>query len=451
MHVSSPLRVSLAAAVAALAAGAVALEPREFVAGWPIDAPAGAEVFDLPLPAEVYAAGTIEQLAVLDANGEPQPFFRRGPEPRAERRVVVEASPLYAAQLQQGLVVGVTSGDRGTSVNVASDAPATATARSTVVGFVLDARGPNIAPVALELDWRALPQPFLLDVVVEQSTDLTSWRTVGRASVAALSVDGAEARHARVPVRAAAGGYLRVTTNGAVADWYLLRATLVSSAAETATPISLRVAPLPDHARPNDAALGTLYFDAGGPLPVATATLAFGDDDGWARADIAAAHSLDGPWIPIAYGELMYRLSFEGREFSNEPIKVARYEARYWRVVPAAPPRGEHLELALEFPQETLRIAVGGRAPYLLAAGTLSEEAGPDATLASVWATLDRPAEVPLAALGARRELGGADALVAASSFPWRLGLLWTVLIVGVLVVGTMAVRLAREMRNPTS
>ena len=441
MHVSSTLRVALAAAATALAAAAAAVEARDFVAGWPIEAPAGAEVFDLPLPADVYAAGTIGQLAVLDANGEPQPFFRRGPEPRAERQIVVDASPLYAAQVQQGLSVGVTSGDRGTSVSVAPDSPATPTAKSTVAGFVLDARGPNIAPVALELDWRALPQPFLLDVVVEQSTDLTSWRTIGRASVAALSVDGAEARHARVPVRAAAGGYLRVTTNGAVADWYLLRATRTL----------IGVAALPADARPSDAAPGTLYFDAGGPLPVASATLAFGDGDGWARADIAAAHSLDGPWIPIAYGELMYRLSFEGREFTNEPIKVARYEARYWRVAPAAPPRGERLELALEFPQETLRIAVGGRAPYLLAAGTLSEEAGPDPTLASVWATFDRPTAVPLASLGARRELGGPDALVAASSFPWRLGLLWTVLIAGVLVVGTMAVRLAREMRNPTS
>jgi hypothetical protein len=147
----------------------------------------------------------------------------------------------------------------------------------------------------------------------------------------------------------------------------------------------------------------------------------------------------------------MYRLSFEGRELSNEPIEVARSEARYWRVVPSAPPRGERFELALEFPQEILRVAPRGRAPYLLAAGTLLDAAGPDATLASVWAMLDRPAQVPLAALGARRELGGPAALVAARPFPWRTASLWAVLIAGVLVVGTMAVRLAREMRSTTS
>lgn len=447
MRKGSALRVSVAALGTALAAAAAALDEREFVAGWPIEAPAAAEVFDLPLTAEVYAAATIGQLAVLDADGEPQPFFRVGPEPRGWRRIVLEASPLYAATFQQGLVVGVTRNDRSTSVNVTSDEPA----EPAITGFVLDARGPNIAPIALELDWRALPQPFLLDVVIEQSTDLTSWREVGRASVAALSVGGAEARHARVPVRAAAGGYLRVTTDGSVADWHLLRATLVSSAVARAAPISLRVAQLPEDAEPDGAIPAALYFDSGGPLPVSMATIAFGDDNGWVRADVSASRSLDGPWIPIAHGELMYRVSFEGREFVSEPIAVPRYEARYWRVVPSAPPRGERLELELQFPQETLRVAVDGRAPYLLAAGTLSEEAGPDTTLASVWATLDRPAEVPLAALGARRELGGPDALVARRLFPWRTATLWSVLIGGVLVVGAMAVRLAQEMRRQPS
>jgi hypothetical protein len=82
----------------------------------------------------------------------------------------------------------------------------------------------------------------------------------------------------------------------------------------------------------------------------------------------------------------------------------------------------------------------------------LADEAGPDATLASVWSALDRPvADVPAATLGQRRELGGAGALVAPRVFPWRTAALWAVLILGVLVVGTMAVRLAREMQKPSS
>jgi hypothetical protein len=182
-----------------------------------------------------------------------------------------------------------------------------------------------------------------------------------------------------------------------------------------------------------------------------------GDSDGWLRAEVAASRSLAGPWTTVVYGELFYALAFEGREFASAPLRLGRqtpyrHEARYWRLSPAgAPPRDQPLELTLEFQQERLRIAAGGTPPYLLAAGTLAEDAGPDATLVSVWSTLDGPAEVPLATLGARRELGGPDALVAGWRFPWRTATLWTVLIGGVLVVGAMAVRLAQEMRSQPS
>ena len=87
--------------------------------------------------------------------------------------------------------------------------------------------------------------------------------------------------------------------------------------------------------------------------------------------------------------------------------------------MPQAPLRGQRSSSSSTFPQEYLRVAVSGGAPYLLAAGTLAEEAGPDATLASVWSALEPPADVvPFATLGARRELGGAAALVAARPFP---------------------------------
>ena len=451
--VSTSARAAAAAVGVALAATAAALDPQQFVAGWPIEVPSGAEVFDVPLTADVYAAASsFDQLAVLDANGEPQAFFRRTPPPAmpVEQGVVLDASPLYAGGTAAGPNVGVTTSERGTAVTVtpgASGSPA-------VIGFVLDARALDLAPIALDLDWRALPQPFLLDVAIEQSTDLTNWRSVGRASVAALAIGDAEARHARVPVRASSGGYYRVTSRGNVADWQLLRATLVTASAEAATPPSVTVPALaadavPEDAESEDATVDALYFDAGGVLPVESVMLAFAGDDGWMRADVAVSASLDGPWVHVAYRELFYELSFEGRDFASAPLRLGRREARYWRVVPSSPLRGEPPQLTLSFPQEYLRVAARGVAPYQLAAGTLAEEAGPDATLASVWSALDPPADVvPLAALGMRRELGGAAALVAPRPFPWRTAALWTVLIAGVLVVGAMAVRLAREMRS---
>ena len=143
--VSTSTRAAAAAVGVALAATAAALDPQQFVAGWPIEVPSGAEVFDVPLTADVYAAASsFDQLAVLDANGEPQAFFRRvvPPVEPAEQGVVLEASPLYAGGTAVSPNVGVTTSERGTSVTVtpgASSSPA-------ITGFVLDARALETAP-----------------------------------------------------------------------------------------------------------------------------------------------------------------------------------------------------------------------------------------------------------------------------------------------------------------
>jgi hypothetical protein len=335
--------------------------------------------------------------------------------------------------------VGVTAG--GAAVTVTQPEAAA----PAVVGFVLDARTSEVASTALELDWRALPQPFLLDVRVEQSTNLTDWRLVGAASVAALAVGAIEVRHTRVPVTAAAGGYLRVTAGSAVADWYLMRATLVSAASDPAPPVVARVAPLA--AVPEGAPEGAVFFDAGAVLPVAAVALDFGAGGGWAQVDVAASDSLDGPWTTVAYNQLFYAIDFGGQRFASAAYEQQR-SARYWRVQPAIPVRGAGFALALEYPQEYLRVAGRSSGPYLLAAGTLAAEAGPDAAFAAVWRQVPVVAAVPEAGVGARRELGGPAVLVLPRQFPWRLAALWAALGGGVLVVAWMAVRLAREMRT---
>lgn len=448
------LRTSaLAVAAACVAATAAALDPLEFVAGWPIDAPAGAEVFDVPLTAEVYAAAAdVEQIAVLDANGAPLSFFRRSaPLPAStERRITLEASPLYVTGPEGQPTVGVTTSVRGTSVTVTPGGAA----EPAVAAFVLDARAVTEAPGTLELDWRALPQPFLADVRVEQSSNLTDWRIVGNAAVATLAIGGAEVRHTRVPVRgASSGGYYRITAARAARDWYLQRAVLVIAESAAATPpLTARVSPLPASALPPDAVPEALYFDSGATLPVSALDLQFAGDTGWARTDVAASTSLAGPWQPIVYGELFYELTYEGRQFASPAVVAGRRELRYWRVVPTAPLRDARVELTLEFPQEHLRVGANAGAPFMLVAGTTAEEAGPDPTFAAVWSEISSEARaVPLARLGARRELGGAASLTAPQPFPWRTTVLWAVLVGGALVVGGMAVRLAREMQQKPS
>ncbi|HEX5046344.1 MAG TPA: DUF3999 family protein [Gammaproteobacteria bacterium] len=446
---------ALAAGLAVAAAAHAALDPNAFEVGWPLEVPAQGGYFDIPLAQDVYRhAPALEQLAVLDARNEPMPFYRVPVDPPSagEQRVTLGVSPLYVWQPGAGAEVSVSTDDRRTSVAITrpADGP-----RTDVAAFVVDARAVERAPTAVELEWRPLPQPFLLDVRVEQSDDLTSWRFVGRGSVAQLAVGGTEARHARVAVSARAGGYLRIGWERTVADFYVERVTLVSS--ETAEPSlqsaqvqALDRAPSPSSGR-DASAPAPLYFDAGGPVPAATATVRFTAGSGWLTADVAVADSLDGPWLPVAYRSLFYEIDYSGARFASTPIDVRRVDKRYWRVTPADPIDRGRVELELRYPQELLRVAANGSPPYLLAAGTRSAGAGPDLTFAAVWRRLD-PAPAPArATLGSLRELGGPAALVEPYVLPWRAAALWAVLVAGVVAVAFMAVRLAREMHEKPS
>jgi hypothetical protein len=223
----------------------------------------------------------------------------------------------------------------------------------------------------------------------------------------------------------------------------------VPSVSTPAAPMrSVRVAPLAAAALPLDAVTDAWYFDVGASLPASAVTIAFAGEAGWLRGDVEGSDSLAGPWIRIANDTLFYALTFEGRTFASPPVTVGRREVRYLRVLLESP-RAVPPELTLAFPQEYLRVGARGAGPWWLVAGTLAEEAGPDPTFAAVWAEIaPTPRTVPIATLGARQEFGGSAARRASRPFPWRTAALWGVLIGGVLVVGGMAVRLAREMER---
>jgi hypothetical protein len=443
--------VPLGAALFAGAAAAAPLKPEQFEVGWPIDTPADERIFDLPLTSEVYRhAASVRELAVLDAAGNAMPFYRVSPPPASatEQRVPLAPSPLYSNEpLEAVTQLSVATANRQTSVVVTrgADDPA-----KEIVAFAVDARAVEAPPIAFELDWRAQPEPFLLDVRIEQSKTLADWRLVGRASVAQLRIGGADVLHKRVPVNASAGGYFRVTWANTLPDWYLEHVTLVSSTVTRATPEDATVAALAEVPKQDDPPVeNALYFDAGGTLPVSSVTLEFTGDNGWARGSVATATSLAGPWDTVAYSPLFYEIDYQGERFASEPLEIGRREARYWRLTTAEPLAPERVALRLAYPTEELRVSAAGTPPYLLAAGTLAPEAGPDSTFAAVWRALPGTGAPPRAALGALRELGGTAALRAPYVFPWRVTLLWVVLGCGVLAVAWMAIRLARELGSP--
>lgn len=437
--------------IAGLGRAAAALEPAQFVAGWPLELPSGGQFFDIPLNAEIYRYGrSLDELAVLDSRGEPMPFYRVDvPSPvESERRTSLAVSPIYGPLDESTIAELSVATDGGrTDVTVTRPPPSE---DSEVVAYIVDARSLEQRPMAIELEWQSLERPFLMGVSIEHSDNLTAWRPAGRGSVASLDIDGNRVTQARVPITGRDRGFYRITWDRQIADWQLERVVFIASElTETATFGTLELMPVevPEEQRVEDA----LFFDAGGELPTTAVDLVIQDANRWASASIEWSNSLTGSWRRLGAARLFYNIDFQGQTFASEPLEIARAEARYWRVVFFPSPPAGRVDLELDYPDEKLRFAANGEAPYMLVGGTLQDDAGPDRTFAELMSTLERQsASIAEARVGARRVLGGPAALETPFAIAWRTVLLWTVLLAAAFGVAWMAFRLAREMFGKT-
>lgn len=421
-----------------------ALDPNDFAFGWPLELGDESTFHDIPLRAEVYRhARRLEEMAVLDADGEAMPFYRviSEPEPSTESSATLDVSPVYRTQGGEvigGLTVEATDERVDVSLGLPPDG------RAEIVAFVADARALGATPVAADLRWNEMDQPFLTTVTMSHSDDLARWSVVGQGSIGALAIDDTQVRHSRVAINGRLGGYFRIEWAGDTpSPWLLEQLDLISSSEPNPTPVE-RVA-LQAVAAPAEGEENALFFDAGGDLPVRALELEFANPNGWANAQIHSGDSLEGPWNLAAIRRFYYRIDFQAGPVRSPVVEVARRAARYWRVLPQRPLDEDAVELQLHYPQEFLRFAANGAAPYLLVGGGLSTESGPDVVLGQVWDQLDEPMSVSVAGLGAMRELGGEAAFIPPREFPWRSALLWGALSLGALAVGWMALRLGRE------
>jgi hypothetical protein len=437
--------VLAASAVAGLALEASALETEQFAVGWAIEIGAPEAFYDIALTDEQYAhARTLAEIAILDAAGEPMPFFRVENEaPSAvDQRTALGVSAIYRTSRQDaGAELSIDSSELRARIAVGepNDRP-----NSEVVAFVVDATSVERTITALDLDWRTPEQPFLLAVTIDHSRDLATWRTVGRGTVATLAVDDARVSHGRVAIAPAAAGFYRITWGRGVAEFALEGVDLLGSVAgEDSLPLTHSLPALDPQESTDDTAL---YFDAGGAVPTQGVRIAFPVANRWISARIESSASIEGPWQRRVPQQLFYQLAIGDAQFAASVVAISRVEARYWRVVPDSGAAPRDLALELQYPQERLRFSAQGQAPYMLVAGTLLDDVGPDRTLEAVLRQLGDGVAVGAATLQPLQSLGGDAAREAPYRFPWQTALLWATLFVGVAVVVWMAVGVAREV-----
>lgn len=408
--------------------------------------------FTLPLEAYRDTRRDLGDLRVLNGAGEAVPFALAADArpPRAPAALTaLRHFPVFAAP------GGATPGDLDVSVRTRADGavisvqPRTRpSATQRPAAWLLDASAVDAPVQALEVDWEDGPGSEVVQVSVSGSDDLRRWQSiVTHAALVRVEQGGQSLSQRRVEFGGRRVRYLRITSESPAFRLRGASAELVADAVPVRRELRQVVAVAGE-------APGEYAFDLGARLPVEAVRVLLPSPNTVAPITLLSRDSGGDEWRHVS-SATVYRLTREGTEVSSPSIDVGHRADRYWLVrvdersggIGAAPPS---LEVAWR-PAHVVFVA-RGEPPFRVVFGN------PDVpraalSLANVIPDYRADAEhrLPVAEVGGvttvalrgdgLRQLFGEDR--------GRRLALWTVLLLGVVILGYMAAKLARQMALP--
>lgn len=455
----------LPAAVAALGAE----RPADFAYGIPLEADGKEALYEVTLPPAVYRGvfgARLADVRVFNGAGEAVPHAwrpRRTAGAEAAKPVTLTLFPLKAEEgaSLDGISIRVRRGPGGrSSVDVTSTSTgARKGSRKRTVGYLVDLTALEQALSAIELEWQVVPEGFAGKLRVDASDDLGSWRTlVGAAPLVNLEMAGQRLQQKRVELPRQKVKYLRLS-------WVPLGAgaappELVSASGEPvertveAVREWMTVEPMKGE-KP-----GEYLFDVRGHYPADRVRLHLPETNTVTQVELLARDKTEQPWRSVTRG-VAYRLRRGDGEITSPDVTIGVTTERFWllRVDPRGGGIGAGLpKLEAGWVPHGLVFAARGEPPFQLAYGSREakpasfaienlipgyrDAAGPKIRAAKAGA--QQTINVSSAKALAQQELGGKARL--RERIDWKRWSLWGALVLGVLILGAMAWRLARQL-----
>jgi hypothetical protein len=470
MAMAVPLALALLAALPASAFAKDELPPR-----WraPLALSQPAPFVEVALPPSTYAHSegrVLSDLRVVDAQGRRVPFALIPPlaasAPRVEQRSDATLYPLPrpATSAPGALPVDATASYASPVELVVQPGTGSVTVRPVGGGPVVSATSPGWlfdlgapregpAPQHLELSWSG-PTEFSIGYALATSDDLRQWRAAGSGQLLSVTSSTGTLTQSRVELPPASARFVRLVWTGLGARPVLTGAQAVATLASQAVPTDLTTlepaaiaASAPAAVADAAARPSGLEVDLGGAMPVETVALRFRAGTHVAPTDVYGRDAADGAWRLLVRG-VFERVERGDGVATSTPLTV-HDTVRWLRFAPDA--RATALDPAsvgvvLQVRPAHVVFAMQGDAPFSLLVGSRNATAAalPVETLVPVWR--DERQRLGRASVGAWGE-DAAAARAAESSSRWarvRGVLLWSVLLVGVAMLGTMVWRLTK-------
>jgi len=436
--------------------GLAAAEPRknDFAYGISIDMPKGAAVAAMSLPAQVYTnafRSDLGDMRVFNAAGEPVPHMIRYARSRAAEPPwrALTFFPLAEAVKHEagGYRVHVRTGPDGTIVTV--DPSIAALPSASARTYLIDLSRLRSGLAQLRLEWQPMTTNWMAAVTVEASDDLTAWTTVrARSTLSDIRYAGQRLLRNTVTLERTSKHYLRLRQLGAGPA---VKLTRIEGRAEMEGRRPIR-AVLKIDGKPAADLPGGFEYESPGVFPVDRVNLIFNQANSVADARVESRSGSRLPWIQRTRG-IFYRMEMDAASLVGDPLAVTMTMDRHWRVTvdESESTIGRNIpRLEIGYRPHDLFFIARGAGPFTLAYGSSQVEplkVNAAALFEGIGKQRSNGLERWMAPAGAPIVLGGPQRLVPPPKpLPKRLMVLWSVLLVGVLVVAILAWRLARRM-----
>lgn len=445
-------------ALALPASAEAPLRPVDFAYGFAIETAGEAPFHELAVPQAVYESVTradLGDLRVFNGRDEVVPHALRRTEP-AKATGEWAALALFpvrgnSERPPNELTLRVDRNKAGSIVRVRSIEGAAANA--PVAFYIVETKNKQKPIRTLELDWEDRSGEGVAGrLAVDASDDLQTWRTVvSEAPVLRLRHAGESLDRRRVALGALKTKYLR------------LRWVDPPTAAPPLT--QLRVEYLNDAAPPERQWLaltpattgdkrGEFLYTLAGRMPIDRVRIRLPQGNAVANAELHTRAEKGATWQRRA-GGLVYRVNKSGTDVTQDDFVVsAGVDTREWRLTLSQKDGGlgdEPPVVEVGWLPQMLVFSARGAGPYRLAYGKAGLAPG-DASIRQLLTERHdgQPKFVAQPArLGARATLGGEQRLsLSLADRSWRTWILWATLGAGVLLLGWMAARLARQIKR---
>lgn len=449
---------------ASAAAQTVPVRPENFAQQARLELNGAGPFYQLPLSVAVYQGvqrGDLGDLRVFNGQGEVVPHALLRPQTTAVAQLqetVVPVFPILGTTENRGeFSLEVQRRSDGTLIALRQGAPS----KSGIVrGAVLDASRLAGARRSLRLNFGPAATPFHV-FALESSDDLQQWRLLkGNAQLVRLEQEGQRIEHNTVEWNVDAGKYLRILWADPSSAPSIVAAAVGSFHTDVERPALIWSEPVAPTAT-NNANKDSYDYRLPGYLPLEQLKISLPQSN--TLAPVAIQHLVfdhgrrreQTLWQNLTQA-VIYRLNSPEGEIRSPPIVLNSHSESQLRL--AFDARGGGIgnvppTLQIGFVPQQLVFLARGDGPFVLAWGaakienaalsvtTLVPGYGADRKLAASPASLLASTLVPSGVATA--------AAATASEIPkeTRKALLWSVLIVGVLVLAGMAWALVRQMK----